>query len=189
MTKDKKFLLNYYQEFQSRTAFETNRNLKNILKIKDLILKIKKLNKKILIFGNGGSASIASHFSVDLTKNSKVRSVNLNEPNLITCFSNDYDYSNWVQKSIEFYSDKNDLVILMSVSGKSRNMINACKICKKKKLKVITLTGHDRKNPLRRISDVNLHVESKAYNFVENIFQIWLLSIVDLIIGSSEYKV
>ena len=77
----------------------------------------------------------------------------------------------------------------MSVSGKSQNMINACKICKKKNIKIITLTGHNKKNPLRKYSDVNLHIESKAYNFVENIFQVWLLSIVDLIIGSSEYKV
>ena len=93
------------------------------------------------------------------------------------------------EKSIEFYADRNDLIILISVGGKSQNMINGFKISNKKKLKIITLTGHNINNFLKRNSTVNLHVNSKAYNYVENIFQVWLLSIVDLIIGKSEYKV
>ena len=188
INKEQKFLLKYFKDFQNNLVLETNNNLEKILKIKNLILKTNKLKKKVLIFGNGGSASIASHFSVDLTKNAGMRCVNLNEPNLITCFANDFGYSRWVEKSIEFYADRNDLIILISVSGKSQNMLNACKISNKKKLKVVTLTGHDINNFLKRNSTVNLHVNSKAYNHVENIFQIWLLSIVDFIIGKSEYK-
>lgn len=187
--KDKKLLLKYFKDFQNSLILETDNNLDKILKIKNLIVKTNKLKKKVLIFGNGGSASIASHFSVDLTKNAGMRCVNLNEPNLITCFANDYGYSRWVEKSIEFYADKNDLIILISVGGKSQNMINGFKISNKKKLKIITLTGHNINNFLKLNSTVNLHVNSKAYNYVENIFQIWLLSIVDLIIGKSEYKV
>ena len=58
-----------------------------------------------MIFGNGGSSAIASHFSVDLTKNAGLRCTNYNEPDLLTCFSNDYGYEKWVAKAIEFYGD------------------------------------------------------------------------------------
>jgi len=189
INKEKKFLLKYFRDFQKNLILETDNNFEKIIKIKKLILKTNKAKKKVLIFGNGGSASIASHFSVDLTKNARIRCVNLNEPNLITCFANDFGYSKWVEKSIEFYADKKDLIILISVSGKSQNILNACKISNKKKLKIITFTGHNISDFLKKNSTINLHVNSKAYNYVENIFQIWLLSVVDLIIGKSEYKV
>lgn len=132
-TIEKNFLYKYFKDFQSTLNFETNKNINKILKVKDLIVKTNKSKKKVIIFGNGGSASIGSHFSVDLTKNAGMRCTNLNEPNLITCFANDFGYSKWVEKSIEFYADRGDLIILISVSGKSQNIINACKISKKKK--------------------------------------------------------
>ena len=62
-----------------------------------------------------------------MTKTGNVRCVNFNESDLITCFANDYGYENWVLKAIEFYSDKGDIVILISSSGESQNMINAAK--------------------------------------------------------------
>ena len=68
-------------------------------------------------------------------------------------------------------------------------MINACKAAQNKKIyKTITLTGHEKNNPLSRLGDVNLWINSKAYNFVENTHQIWLLTICDLIIGKREYS-
>ena len=66
-------------------------------------------------------------------------------------------------------------------------MLNACKAAKRKKIKVISFTGHTKKNPLSQIVDLSLWVDSKAYNFVENTHQIWLLTICDLIIGKREY--
>ena len=147
------------------------------------------LNKnKIILFGNGGSAAIASHVSVDLTKNAHVRCSNYNEADLITCFANDYGYERWIEKAIEFYADQSDVLILISSSGKSKNMINACKSAKNKKIsKIITFTGHDKNNPLSKLGDINFWINSKAYNFVENIHQVWLLTICDLIIGKREY--
>lgn len=141
-----------------------------------------------MIFGNGGSASIASHFSIDLTKNGKIRCSNYNESNLITCFSNDFGYEKWVEKTIEYYGDKNDLVILISASGNSENMLNGAKIAKKKKfLKIVMFTGNNLNNKLKNLGDINFWVNSKSYNHIENTHQILLLSLVDLIIGKSEY--
>ena len=141
-----------------------------------------------MIFGNGGSAAIASHVSVDLTKNANIRCTNYNEADLITCFANDYGYERWIEKAVDFYADQNDVLILISSSGKSKNMINACKSAKNKKIsKIITFTGHDKNNPLSKLGDINFWINSKAYNFVENTHQIWLLTICDLIIGKREY--
>ena len=160
-----------------------NNNIINeIIKIKNLIIKAKKNNTRILIFGNGGSAAIASHVSVDLTKNVKVKAMNFNEADLITCFANDYGYEKWIEKTIDLYANKKDIVILISSSGKSKNMINACKAAKRKKIsQIITFTGNKKNNALSKLGDINLWVDSNIYNHIENIHQIWLLAICDLI--------
>ena len=101
-------------------------------KIKNYLKLVKKRKKKVIIFGNGGSAAIANHFSVDLTKTSEIRCVNYNESSLLTCFSNDFGYENWVKKTLEYHADKGDLIILISSSGESKNMLNACKFALKK---------------------------------------------------------
>ena len=156
--------------------------LNKIIQIKNLIFKTKKNNSRILIFGNGGSAAIASHISVDLTKNIKVKAMNFNEADLITCFANDYGYEKWIEKTIDFYADSKDVIILISSSGKSKNMLNACKAAKRKKISnIITLTGNKKNNPLSKLGKINLWVNSNIYNHIENIHQTWLLAICDLI--------
>ena len=184
---DKKFLSKYFKDFIE--LLELNDfSIEELIRVRNLLLEVSKNNKKVLIFGNGGSAAIASHVSVDLTKNAKIRAINFNESDLITCFSNDYGYERWVEKAIDFYADANDVLILISSSGKSQNMIKACEAGRRKKIsKIITLTGHDKNNPLSKHGDINLWIDSKAYNFVENMHQLWLLTVVDLIIGKREY--
>ena len=183
---DVKFLQNYLTDFSSLIKPDKD-IISKLIQVRNIFLGTSKKKGKILIFGNGGSAAIASHVSVDLTKNAKIRTVNFNESDLITCFSNDYGYERWVEKAIDFYADKNDLVVLISSSGKSKNMINACKAAKRKKIKAISLTGHTENNPLSKATDLSLWINSKAYNFIENTHQIWLLTICDLIIGKREY--
>ena len=90
--------------------------------------------------------------------------------------------------AIKYYGNKGDVLIVISSSGKSKNMINACIAARKKKFsKIITLTGHLVNNPVKKLGDINLWVNSKAYNYIENIHQFWLLSLVDLIIGKKNY--
>ena len=178
---EKEKIKNYLETLCSR-IFPDEKTFNKFINIKDVIIKAKKTNSRVLIFGNGGSAAIASHVSVDLTKNVKVKAINFNEADLITCFSNDYGYEKWIEKAIEFYADKGDVVILISSSGKSKNMLNACRAAKRKKIsKIITLTGDKKNNPLSKLGDINLWVDSNIYNHIENTHQIWLLSICDLI--------
>jgi|TARA_B110000027_G_scaffold15790_1_gene16089 D-sedoheptulose 7-phosphate isomerase len=156
----------------------------DFFKIIKILRQIKKNKKKVILVGNGGSAAMASHVSVDLTKLCKIRAVNFNEADLLTCFSNDYGYENWVQKALSFYADKDDLLICISSSGESKNIINGVKFGKKIGCKVITLTGFDKKNKVKKIGDVNLWVESKNYNIIEMTHHVWLLSIVDYLAKS-----
>ena len=70
-----------------------------------------------------------------------------------------------------------------------KNMLNGVKAAHNGKFRaVVTFSGFVQNNPLRQLGDINLWVNSRAYNFVENIHQIWLLAIVDLIIGDREYS-
>ncbi len=182
-----KIFLKKYLENLSALIKPTDELISKIITVKDILLETKKNNSKVMIFGNGGSAAIASHFSVDLTKTANIRSTNYNEADLITCFSNDYGYERWVEKAIDFYSDENDVLILISSSGESKNMINACKFAKKKKFsKIITFTGHKEGNSLSKNGDINFWINSNIYNVVENAHQVWLLSIIDLVINKEK---
>ena len=180
---------NFFKNFFDQIHIILNKtNTTNLEDITKLLISTHKKKKKVIIFGNGGSAAIASHFSVDMTKNGGVRCINFNESDLLTCFSNDYGYEKVYSKSLEFYADRGDVVIIISSSGKSKNVLEAAKICKKKKILLYTLTGFSKSNPLKKMGNINLWVNSKAYNIIENIHQIWLLSIVDRIIGKTEYS-
>ena len=146
----------------------------------NLIANTKKNKNKIYIVGNGGSSSIASHVSVDFTKVAKINCSTFNNANLITCFANDYKYENWVVEAIKAYSLEQDLFILISSSGTSKNIVNAAQYCKQKKINLITLSGFKKNNPLSQSGNINFHVESEEYNFIEMTHHIILLSIVDI---------
>jgi len=156
-------------------------NHKDFLKVAELLKKTKINKGKVILVGNGGSAAMASHVSVDLTKMCRIRAVNFNEADLLTCFANDYGYENWVQKALSFYADKKDLLIFISSSGESKNIINGANFAKKIGCKVITLTGFKKTNKVKKIGHINLWLDSKNYNFIEMTHHTWLLAIVDFI--------
>ncbi len=173
------YFFEYFNEF-SKLINNVDHN--NLRKIALLANEVKNKNKKIIIVGNGGSASIASHLAVDFTKAAGVRSVTFNESSLLTCFGNDYGYENWVMKALEFYADKQDLIILISSSGNSKNIINGAKKAKEMNCQLVTFSGFSPDNELNDLGDLNFWVNSDVYNYVETIHQIWLLSSVDYLI-------
>jgi D-sedoheptulose 7-phosphate isomerase len=174
----KNYIVRYLNKFSNLT---TNLNYDDFYKTIKFLKIIKKNKKKVIIVGNGGSAAMASHVSVDLTKICKIRATNFNEADLLTCFSNDYGYENWIKKALSFYADKGDLLICISSSGESKNIINGANFAKKIGCKVITLTGFDKKNKVKKIGHINFWLNSKNYNLVEMTHHIWLLSIVDFL--------
>ena len=184
---EKRFILDYYEECSN---FLLNTDVSdNIIAAKEMILSTQSNGGKLIFAGNGASASIANHASLDFTKQGKVRSVNFNESAFITAFSNDYGYEHWIEKALEFYGDAGDTLILISCSGTSSNVVNAAKYANKNGINVITFTGFSPDNPMKMSGDINFWLDSKAYNIIEGIHQIWLLSVCDLIIGKQEYSV
>jgi len=173
------YFRNYFSKIKSSLDLIEFRKLEEIA---NLIRKITKLGNKVIVVGNGGSASIASHLTVDFINAAKIKAINFNESSIITCFSNDYGYENWVAKALDCYADAGDVVILISSSGQSKNMLIGANKAKSINANIITLSGFLEDNPLRKLGFVNLWVDSKEYNIVEMTHHIWLLAIVDYII-------
>ena len=151
-----------------------------------LIEGARKAGRQIILAGNGGSAAMASHVTVDLLKCAAVRAINFNEADLITCFANDYGYAHWVEEALRAYGSPSDLAILISSSGQSENMLNAAREARRQGMQVMTLTGFNADNPLRSMGDLNLWVNSSHYNTVEMTHHTWLLSMVDYVAGHTE---
>jgi len=177
------FFDNYFTSLQGSISSIESNELSNIA---DLFLQTSINGKKIIFVGNGGSASIASHLTIDCINAISLRAVNFNESSIITCLANDFGYENWITKAIDFYGDKGDLIVLISSSGQSANMINGAKKALLKGLRVVTLTGFLKDNPLSKLGEINLWVNSIEYNKVEMTHHIWLLSIVDFIAESAK---
>ena len=145
-----------------------------------LIMTQTKAGKKIIFIGNGASASIASHMSTDYWKNGGMRAVAFNDAALLTCLSNDCGYENVFGKSIEMFADRGDVLIAISSSGKSENILNGVRAARKMGAYVVTLSGFKSDNPLRSMGDYNFFVPDGEYGPVEIIH----LSITHCILDS-----
>lgn len=141
-------------------------------------------NNKMLFVGNGGSASIASHFAVDFTKVGGVRAVCFSDAALLTCLSNDYSYEQVFEKSISFYADPGDLCVAISSSGKSENILRAVSLAKAKQCNVITLSGFRPDNPLSSSGHINIYTPSSIYGVVESAHSIIIHCFLDSIAGA-----
>lgn len=179
---EKEWLSSYFAQYQKSIVQPDV--YKDLVELKNWIVEAHKAGKKTIFAGNGGSAAMASHCAVDFTKTAGIRAIDFNEADLITCLANDYGYENWVQKAIEFYADKGDVIVLISSSGKSPNMVNAAKWAAQEGYKLATVTGFSAQNPMRTLGKINLWVDSTQYNIVENTHLVWLLSVCDLAIDT-----
>lgn len=138
---------------------------------------------KLMFIGNGGSAGISSHMAIDYSKNGNVRSTAFNDGAALTCLGNDLGYENVFAKQIELHARKGDLLIAISSSGKSPNILKAVAAARVAGCKVLTLSGFGGDNPLRTTGDLNVYVPSKEYGFVEVGHLTWLHVVVDRICG------
>ena len=145
-----KYLKDYFSNLREIINFDDDK-IQNLIKVSEILINADKNGNKTLIFGNGGSAAMASHVAVDLTKAAGVRSVNFNEADLITCFANDYGYENVFEKALNFYGDRGDTLISISSSGMSKNILKAVSLANKKDIAVITFSGFDPSNSLRNL--------------------------------------
>lgn len=122
---------------------------------------------KLIFIGNGASAAISSHMATDFWKNGGIRAMAFNDSCLLTCVGNDYGYEQLFQKPIEMFSDPGDILMAISSSGRSVNILNGVKAARKQKCQVITFSGFQAENPLRVLGDINFYVPASAYGPVE----------------------
>jgi D-sedoheptulose 7-phosphate isomerase len=143
------------------------------------ILSQSKLGRKIIFIGNGASQSIASHLAADFLKNAEVKALAFTDPSLLTCISNDLGYECIFEKPIEMFADDGDILVAISSSGQSENIIRGCRAAEKRGCKIITLSGFKPDNQLRSLGDINFYVAAQIYGQVENIHNCICHSIID----------
>jgi D-sedoheptulose 7-phosphate isomerase len=122
---------------------------------------------KIMFVGNGGSAGISSHMAIDYSKNGGLRATAFNDPAALTCLSNDLGYDQVFAKQLELHLRAGDLLVAISSSGRSPNILNAAAVASSGGGSIVTFSGFGADNPLRRTGDVNFYVGSSVYGFVE----------------------
>ncbi len=122
---------------------------------------------KLLFIGNGGSAAIASHQALDYWKNGKLKALAFNDASLLTALSNDLGYEHVFSTPIESFADEGDVLIAISSSGQSQNILNGVLAAKQKKCRAITFSGFNADNPLKKMGDLNFYVPSSSYGVVE----------------------
>lgn len=153
-----------------------------IQKAVDMVTKTATQNKKVILIGNGGSAAIVSHMQNDLCGAAGIRAMVFNEPSLLTALTNDYGYESAFEKLIHLWGDEGDLLIAVSSSGKSQNILIAVQAAIEKKCKTLTFSGFREGNPLRTLGDLNFYIPAESYGFVEVAHMSLMHAITDLTI-------
>ena len=138
---------------------------------------------KLLFVGNGGSAGICAHMATDFSNNGGMRATALNDAATLTCLSNDYGYEHVYSKQIEWHARPGDLLVAISSSGRSPNILNAVNAARTAGCRIVTLSGFQSENPLRELGDINFYVASPEYGFVEVGHTIILHGILDIQMG------
>jgi len=138
-------------------------------------------HKRIIILGNGGSNSVASHISQDYMKFHGKKVSILSDPSMITMLTNDFGYDKAYEKFLEYYVEKDTLVIIMSSGGESKNMLNCVDWCEDCDVDYGVLTGFKIDNTIKVESQNalwNYHIDSDDYGVVECVHQIFLHGVV-----------
>jgi D-sedoheptulose 7-phosphate isomerase len=122
---------------------------------------------KLMFVGNGGSATTASHMATDYNKNGNLRTLSLNDSSMLTCLANDYSFADVFAKQVEFHAQPGDVLVAISSSGKSPNILNAAKAARTLGCIILTMSGFGADNPLRGQGDMNIYLPSDLYGIVE----------------------
>ena len=181
-----RWLDNYNARYQAAFCPKMRENLVGFYQ---LAVSVRERGAKLIFAGNGASASLSSHARVDFAKHGKVRTIDFNEPNLITAYSNDYGFENWLARALQTFADPGDACVFVSVSGTSPNIVAAAEYAKSQGMRIVTFTSKEADNPLKMLGDINFWIESDAYNVVETVHTMWMMTVCDMLIGDAEYSV
>ena len=147
----------------------------------DTFTQHKERGSQLFFIGNGGSSAIASHMTADFMKNGGMNTYSLYDNAVTTCMGNDYGYEYIFSRPMDFVTRKGDLLVAISSSGNSINILNAIETAQRKGAAVITFTGFEPDNRVRQMGDINVYVPCRKYGIVESIHNLILQQIVDSI--------
>ena len=156
--------------------------------VSKLILSQADSGHKLMFIGNGASAAISSHMSTDFWKTCGIRAVAFNDSSLLTCLGNDFGYECIFEKPIEMFADPGDILVAISSSGKSENILRGVNSAKSKECSVITLSGFKDNNPLYSAGDYNFYVPAQEYGPVEVIHHSICHCVLDTIMSHKEER-
>lgn len=122
----------------------------------------------LFLVGNGASSSMASHFATDIMKNGRIKTMIFTDASLLSAVGNDYCFDQLYKKPLQWYSSTGDLLIAISSSGRSENVLQSCNYAQQTGLKVVTLSAMRPDNPLRKKGHLNFYVTAKSYGTAES---------------------
>ena len=147
-----------------RQSLSVEEGLRSVV---DLIVALKCEGGKALLIGNGGSAAIVSHVHNDLCKAVGLRAIVFGDAPLLTALANDDGYQEVFNRPVGLWADRHDLLIAVSSSGESKNIVSAATFAREKGCHLVTFTGFKPNNRLRQLGDLNVYVPVSHYGYVE----------------------
>ncbi|HEY9841287.1 MAG TPA: SIS domain-containing protein [Candidatus Obscuribacterales bacterium] len=136
---------------------------------------------KLIILGNGGSNAVASHMAEDYTNHYKP-TLCFSDGAFMSCFANDYGWEQAFVRWLQHFALQGDTIILISSSGASANILNCAEWAVAQGFALISLSGFNPDNPLRRLGDVRFYVDSDSYKDVELLHTVILHTILETLI-------
>jgi len=164
---------------QYQTEFATHFASEEVKKACEKGTEMLKNADRVFFIGNGGSNSITSHMMEDYMKMGRKRTMSFTDAAMITCYANDYGWEKAMEEWIVAQFLPGDLLVSISSSGESKNILNATRKAKEMKGKVITLSGFSKDNSLSKLGDVNIVIPVRSFGIVENFHSMVLHIMLD----------
>ena len=173
---------NYIKSIESGCKSVECRSLKNLCDsnvfFDDLVEATKTIKTKggrIFFVGNGASAAFCNHMALDWSKNGEVLASSLSDSALLTALANDYSYEEAFVEFLKINScDSKDMVVTISSSGNSPNVVNVLKYCRDNEISTVGFSGLKPNNLTVQLAKYSLYVPVKTYGMAECIHQIFL---------------
>ena len=183
----------FHEAAQALQKFDTPENHEKIMNAADTMVASIKSGGKIISCGNGGSMCDAMHFAEELTgryRNDRhsIPAISISDPSHITCVGSDYGFDSICSRYVESIGNENDVLLAISTSGNSQNVIKAVETAKNKKMKVIGLTGKSG-GELAELCDIEIRAPFSEYaDRAQEIHIKVIHALIDLIEKMSEIK-
>ena len=149
--------------------------------------EISRSGKKQYFIGNGASMAFSDHMAIDWSKNGQVPTHSFSNTALLTALGNDLGIKELFAFAISTYADEGDLLVAISSSGNSLNILEAIKAAKKRYMNIVTFSGLKPDNKARQMGDLNFYVPAKTYGVVECAHQLLLHMWLDHYMGITEW--